>query len=175
MLRRPPRSTRTDTLFPYTTLFRSFARREAIENLRLKRLEIDTLMLVAAAGAGALGAWAEGALLLFLFSLGHALEHYAMGRAKRAIEALADLAPRTAMVRRGDGGLSEVPVEEPVIGDTVVVKPNERLAADGFVVVGRSSVNQAPVTGERSEAHTSELQSPIRHSYDAFCLHKKTT
>src|SRR3546814_3539638 len=56
--------------------------------------------------------------------------------------------PRTAMVRRGDGGLSEVPVEELVIGDTVVVKPNERLAADGFVVVGRSSVNQAPVTGE---------------------------
>src|SRR3546814_131748 len=104
--------------------------------------------LVAAAGAGALGAWAEGALLLFLFSLGHALEHYAMGRAKRAIEALAELAPRTAMVRRGDGGLSEVPVEELVIGDTVVVKPNERLAADGFVVVGRSSVNQAPVTGE---------------------------
>src|SRR3546814_6994672 len=52
------------------------------------------------------------------------------------------------MVRRGDGGLGEVPVEELVIGDTVVVKPNERLAADGFVVVGRSSVNQAPVTGE---------------------------
>ena len=125
-----------------------FTLREAIENLRLKRFEIDTLMLVAAAGAAALGAWAEGALRLFLFSLGHALEHYAMGRAKRAIEALAELAPRTAMVRRGDGGLSEVPVEELVIGDTVVVKPNERLAADGFVVVGRSSVNQAPVTGE---------------------------
>src|SRR3546814_14392972 len=87
-------------------------------------------MLVAAAGAGALGAWAEGALLLFLFSLGHALEHYAMGRAKRAIEALAELAPRTAMVRRGDGGLSEVPVEELVIGDTLVVKPNERLGTE---------------------------------------------
>src|SRR3546814_1320033 len=86
-----------------------------LDNLRLKRFEIDTLMLVAAAGAGALGAWAEGALLLFLFSLGHALEHYAMGRAKRAIEALAELAPRTAMVRRGDGELSEVPVEELVI------------------------------------------------------------
>ena len=105
-------------------------------------------MLVAAAGAAALGAWIEGALLLFLFSLGHALEHYAMGRAKRAIEALAELAPRTAMVRRGDGGLSEIPVEDLVIGDTVVVKPNERLPADGFVVVGRSSIDQAPVTGE---------------------------
>ncbi|RSU55475.1 heavy metal translocating P-type ATPase [Sphingobium yanoikuyae] len=122
--------------------------REAIENLRQKRFEIDTLMLVAAAGAAALGAWAEGALLLFLFSLGHALEHYAMGRAKRAIEALAELAPRTATVRRMDGGSSVVPVEELVLGDVVIIKPDERIAADGFVIKGNSAVNQAPVTGE---------------------------
>jgi len=122
--------------------------REAIENLRLKRFEIDTLMLVAAAGAAALGAFAEGALLLFLFSLGHALEHYAMGRAKRAIEALAELAPRTAMVRRSDGGTSEVPVEELKVGDIIVVKPDERVAADGFIVKGTTAINQAPVTGE---------------------------
>jgi Cd2+/Zn2+-exporting ATPase len=120
---------------------------EAIGNLRRKRFEIDTLMLVAAAGAAALGAWAEGALLLFLFSLGHALEHYAMGRAKKAIEALAALAPRTAHVRRG-GEVVELPVEALEIGDVVVVRPNERLPADGFVIKGTSSVNQAPVTGE---------------------------
>ena len=124
-----------------------FTLREAIENLKLKRFEIDTLMLVAAAGAAALGAWAEGALLLFLFSFGHALEHYAMGRAKRAIEALAELAPQSALVRR-DGEPREVPVEELLVGDIVIVKPNERLPADGFVILGRSSVNQAPVTGE---------------------------
>src|SRR3546814_17982703 len=70
-----------------------------------------------------------------------------MGRAKRAIEAWAELAPRTAMVRRGEAQV-EIPVEDLVIGDIVVVKPNGRLAADGFVVAGRSSVNQAPVTGE---------------------------
>lgn len=121
--------------------------REAIDNLRLKRFEIDTLMLVAAAGAAALGSWAEGALLLFLFSLGHALEHYAIGRAKRAIEALAELAPNTATVRR-DGKVMDVGVEELVVGDTVIVRPNERLAADGFVTEGVSSINQAPVTGE---------------------------
>lgn len=121
--------------------------REAIDNLRLRKFEIDTLMLVAAAGAAALGAFAEGALLLFLFSLGHALEHYAMGRAKQAIEALAELAPRTATVRR-DGQSQEVPVEELVVGDMVLVRPNERLPADGFLVKGESSVNQAPVTGE---------------------------
>ncbi|MDZ3799180.1 MAG: heavy metal translocating P-type ATPase [Xanthomonadales bacterium] len=121
--------------------------REAIENLRMKRFEIDTLMLVAAAGAAALGAWAEGALLLFLFSLGHSLEHYAMGRAKRAIEALAELAPDTATVRQ-DGQITQIPVEQLEVGDVVIVRPNERMPADGFLVVGLSSVNQAPVTGE---------------------------
>lgn len=121
--------------------------REAIDNLRLKRFEIDTLMLVAAAGAAALGAWAEGALLLFLFSLGHALEAYAMGRAKKAIEALAGLAPRTAHVRR-DGDVKEIAVEELIVGDTVIVRPNERLPADGFISQGETSINQAPVTGE---------------------------
>jgi Cd2+/Zn2+-exporting ATPase len=124
-----------------------FTLREAIDNLRMKRFEIDTLMLVAAAGAAALGAWAEGALLLFLFSFGHALEHYAMGRAKKAIEALAELAPRVATVRRG-GEMVEIPVEQLALGDIVVVKPNSRLAADGFIVTGDSSIDQSPITGE---------------------------
>ena len=121
--------------------------REAVENMRAKRFEIDTLMLVAAAGAAALGKWAEGALLLFLFSLGHSLEHYAMGRARRAIEALADLAPKRALVRRGSS-IEEVDVGQLQVGDIVVVRPNERMPADGAVVVGETSVNQAPVTGE---------------------------
>lgn len=124
-----------------------FTVKEAFENLRARRFEIDTLMLVAAAGAAALGEWAEGALLLFLFSFGHSLEHYAMGRARRAIEALAKLAPETALLRR-DGSTKEVPLAELEVGDVVVVKPNERLPADGVVVVGTTSVNQAPVTGE---------------------------
>lgn len=124
-----------------------FTVREAWANLGSGRFEIDSLMLVAAAGAAVLGAWAEGALLLFLFSLGHALEAYAMGRAKRAIEALGELAPRTALVRR-DGTVQEVGVESLQVGDTVLVKPNERLPADGFVSLGESSINQAPITGE---------------------------
>jgi Zn2+/Cd2+-exporting ATPase len=124
-----------------------FTLREAVGNLIKRRFEIDTLMLVAAAGAAALGQWAEGALLLFLFSMGHALEHYAMGRARRAIEALAELAPQTATVRRGDKTV-EVPVEDLVVGDIVTVRPNERLPSDGVVVLGESSVDQAPITGE---------------------------
>lgn len=124
-----------------------FTVKEAWTNLRSGRFEIDSLMLVAAAGAAALGAWAEGALLLFLFSLGHALEAYAMGRAKRAIEALGELAPRKATVRR-EGTVAEIEVENLRIGDVVLVKPNARLPADGFVRLGESSVNQAPITGE---------------------------
>lgn len=124
-----------------------FTFREAFENIRAFRLEIDLLMLVAAIGAATLGEWAEGALLLFLFSLGHALEHYAMGRAKRAIEALAELAPQTALVRR-DNQTVDLPVEQLRLGDVVIVKPNERISADGFVLNGESSVNQAPITGE---------------------------
>ncbi len=121
--------------------------REAIENIRKRKFEIDTLMLVAAAGAAFLGAFAEGALLLFLFSIGHALEKYAMGRAKRAIEALAELAPDTATVLR-EGKQVEIPVEDMQRGDIVLVRPNERLPADGFVIKGQSSIDQAPVTGE---------------------------
>lgn len=124
-----------------------FLLREAIENLWLRRLEIDALMLVAAAGAAVLDQWAEGALLLVLFSLGHALEHYAMDRARRAISALADLAPPTAEVRR-DGVVSQVPVGELRLGDTIIVRPNSRIPADGFVTLGSSSVDQAPITGE---------------------------
>ncbi|MFZ5619301.1 MAG: heavy metal translocating P-type ATPase [Pseudomonadota bacterium] len=124
-----------------------FTLREAIENIAARRFKIDTLMLVAAAGAAALGSWAEGALLLFLFSLGHALEEFAMGRARREIEALATLAPDRANVRSGSA-IKHVPVETLNIGDIIVVKPNERLPVDGVVIAGETSVNQAPVTGE---------------------------
>lgn len=121
--------------------------REAIQSVRAKRFEIDFLMLVAAAGAAALGELAEGALLLALFSIGHALEGYAMGRARRAIEALGELAPATAMVLR-DGAEQEIPVEDLRLGDTVIIKPNTRIPADGLVTAGQSSVDQAAVTGE---------------------------
>jgi Cd2+/Zn2+-exporting ATPase len=121
--------------------------RDALQSLQSRRFDIDTLMIVAAAGAAALGAWEEGALLLFLFSLGHALEHMAMGRARKAIEALAKLAPKTAIVQR-DGAEIEVRVEELQRGDRVIVKPGQRIPADGQVASGNSAVDQSPVTGE---------------------------
>lgn len=110
-------------------------------------LDIDLLMLLAAVGAAALGEWAEGAFLIFLFSLAHALEHYALGRARKAIEALAELAPPVARALR-DGREVETPVANVAVGDIVVVRPAERIPTDGKVRSGRSGVNQAPITGE---------------------------
>ena len=133
--------------------------REAIDTLRVGDFEVDFLMLVAAAGAAVLGKWLEGAFLLFLFSLGHALEHYAMGRARQAIESLADLAPDTALVRR-NGTEEEISVDDLRVGDSVIVKPNERIPADGFVTDGESAVNQAPVTGESVPVDKTPVENP---------------
>lgn len=137
--------------------------REAFDSVSLGRLDIDVLMLVAAGGAAVLDKWAEGALLLFLFSIGHALEHYAMGRARHAIEALAKLAPPTAEVRRG-GEVFEVGVADLIVGDIIVIRPNTRIAADGFVILGESSVDQASITGESVPVDKQPLEDIARAS-----------
>lgn len=124
-----------------------YATREAYEGLSHGKFDIDFLMIVAAIGAAILGHWEEGALLLFLFSLGHSLEHYALDKAKKSIAALAELAPKTALLKTGND-IEEVPIEALKVGDVVVVRSHTKIAADGFVVNGNSSVNQAPITGE---------------------------
>jgi Cd2+/Zn2+-exporting ATPase len=124
-----------------------FTAKEAIQTIARGGFEIDFLMLVAAIGAAILGEWAEGALLLFLFSLGHALEHFAMEKARKSIAALAALAPKTALLKT-DNELKEVTIIDLKEGDVIVVKPNTKIAADGIVVIGNGSVNQAPITGE---------------------------
>ncbi|MDK8193083.1 heavy metal translocating P-type ATPase [Paenibacillus sp. UMB7766-LJ446] len=124
-----------------------FTTKEAIGSMRRGRFEIDSLMILAALGAALLGEWAEGALLLFLFSLGHSLEHFAIGKARKSIEALTKLAPKTAIVRRGDLQI-DISVEELRVNDVIIVKPNSHIAADGIVIKGSSSVNQSSITGE---------------------------
>lgn len=120
---------------------------EAIEKIRKNEFEIDFLMIVAAIGAAYIGSWEEGALLLFLFSTGHALENYAMNKAKKSIEALGQLSPKTALVKKGDS-IVEVSVESLKINDIIVVKPNTKISADGVIIKGSSTINQASITGE---------------------------
>lgn len=124
-----------------------FTIQEAFYKLFKGKFEIDFLMIVAACGAAFLGKWAEGALLLFLFSLGHALEHYALGKAQKAISALGKLTPNVALRKKGKI-VEQIPVESLKVGDVILVKAHEQIAADGLVVAGKSSVNQAPITGE---------------------------
>ena len=115
--------------------------------IKEKHFDTDLLMVMAALGAAFLGEFAEGALLLFLFSLGHALEERALDRARAAVRALADLAPKTALVRR-DGKEQELPVESLQLEDVVIVRPGVRIPVDGVILIGNSGVDQASVTGE---------------------------
>jgi Cd2+/Zn2+-exporting ATPase len=115
--------------------------------VKARRFDTDLLMIAAALGAAFLGEYAEGALLLFLFSLGHALEGRILDRARNAIQVMADLTPKTALVNRGDLQV-EIPVEKLLLNDVVIARPGTRIPVDGLIISGTSSVDQSPVTGE---------------------------
>ncbi|MGH7408665.1 MAG: heavy metal translocating P-type ATPase [Candidatus Methylomirabilales bacterium] len=121
--------------------------RNAIRSLRAGVFDVNGLMIAAAIGAAAIGQWAEGAILLFLFSLSNALEAYAMDRTRQALRALMALRPAEATLLK-EGKAVRVAVEELAIGDRILVKPGERIPADGVVLDGHSAVDQSPITGE---------------------------
>lgn len=119
----------------------------ALPGLLRGKFDTDILMLAAATGAALLGEWQEGAFLLFLFSLGHAGEHYALDRARNAVGALGALMPKTAQVKRGDTFVEEG-VEGLQLGDVVLVRPGDRIPVDGTIVQGASAIDQSAITGE---------------------------
>lgn len=121
--------------------------RSAIASLRERTLDIDVLMVLAALGAGIVGAPFEGALLLFLFSLSNVLQSYALERTQRAIESLLTLRPDKALKKIG-GTAELVAVDSLEPGDVVIVRPGELLPVDGSVAEGTSSVDEASLTGE---------------------------
>ncbi len=108
---------------------------------------IEMLMVIAAAGAIAIGAAEEAAVVVFLFLIGELLEGYAAGRARAGIRALADIVPKTALVEEGDA-VREVAMATLAIGQRIRVRPGDRIAADGKIVAGSSSIDEAPITGE---------------------------
>jgi Cd2+/Zn2+-exporting ATPase len=121
--------------------------RKALHAVRARSLDINVLMLIAAAGAIALGQWSEAASVVFLFAVAQALEARTLDRARTAVRALMDLTPAEAVVREA-GGERVVPVDAVQRGDVIIVKPGAKVPLDGEVVAGVSAVNQAPVTGE---------------------------
>lgn len=116
-------------------------------SLRAKTFDMNFLMSVAVAGALGIGEFAEGAMVVFLFSLGNALQSYTMDRARNALHYLMGLSPREAHLKRG-GRLLTVPLSELAVGDTIIIKPGEKVSVDGTIAQGTSPVDESPITGE---------------------------
>nr|WP_276308551.1 heavy metal translocating P-type ATPase [Thermoflavimicrobium daqui] len=127
--------------------------KEGIETLvQEKEIDVNLLMIIAAIGAAAIGYWLEGAVLIFIFSLSGALESYTEAKSERDLSKLMKMKPETARVVDENGVEREVKIEQLQEGDLLIIRPGERIAADGIVQEGFSSVEQAMITGESMPA-----------------------
>ncbi|MFF3124688.1 heavy metal translocating P-type ATPase [Streptomyces sp. NPDC057908] len=122
--------------------------REGLKALKDKTLDVDLLMVVAALGAAAIGQVLDGALLIVIFATSGALEAVATARTADSVRGLLDLAPTTAARLLPGGGEESIPADSLTVGDTILVRPGERVGADGQVLDGTSDVDQATITGE---------------------------
>lgn len=120
---------------------------KGFRNLTRLKFDMSTLMTIAIIGAALIGEWGEGATVVILFAISEVLERFSMDKARQSIESLMDIAPNEAIIRRGNQEMI-TNVNDILIGDIMIVKPGQKLAMDGTVVKGTSSVNQATITGE---------------------------
>ncbi len=125
-----------------------FTAREVWERLRERIIDVHFLMLAVAAGSASIGAWGEGAMLLFLFSFSGALEHYAMGRTQREIRSLFRQSPKSATLVDAQGHETEVPVENLKPGMRLLIKPGSQFPVDGDILKGQTAADESNLTGE---------------------------
>ncbi|HWR42840.1 heavy metal translocating P-type ATPase [Sporomusa sp.] len=121
--------------------------KKAARALPRMNFNMSVLMSIAVIGALAIGQYEEGASVAFLYAISEMLEAWTMDKARRSIRDLMDIAPKTARIRRG-GSEIEVPVEQIVTGDMMIIRPGEKIAMDGVIEKGESAINQAAITGE---------------------------
>ncbi|MBS7344101.1 MAG: cadmium-translocating P-type ATPase [Caryophanon sp.] len=122
-----------------------------VQNLLKWQFDMKTLMTIAIIGAAIIGEWEEAAIVVFLFAVSEALEAYSMNKARQSIRQLMDIAPPTALKKMVHGDHShevEVETDTLAIGDIIIIKPGSKIAMDGVVVSGKSTVNEASITGE---------------------------
>lgn len=137
------------TLFIASFLIGGFfkAREGITETIKNKTLNVEILMILAAIGSGIIGYWEEGAILIFIFAMSGALESYTTSKSHRELTALMDLQPQEAWLIK-NGSEIRVPVEQLQVGDHILVKPGEQIPADGVIVNGKTSIDEAMITGE---------------------------
>lgn len=142
--------------------------RALVELWHERTLDIDLLMVIAALAAATVGAPAEGAVLLFLFSVSTTLETLAMGRARREVEALMALRPETALRKTASGGIEEVAIAELRVGDALVVRPGAKIPVDGVILSGDGHLDESTVTGEsmpvRKSVGAKVFEATVNHS-----------